>query len=61
MFELTSGEGDPKMHRYGELLRRLFSDQLAWIQDAKYARRVDDKNGRDALAMAAEADRQASR
>jgi predicted dehydrogenase len=57
MIELSLGEADLKMHRYGELLRAMLADQLAWIADRRHARRVTEQNGRDSLAMAVAADR----
>jgi predicted dehydrogenase len=56
MVEMRYGEGDVKMHRYGELLRCLLADQLAWIKDRRHVRKVTEQNGRDALAIAVEAD-----
>ena len=56
-FELTCGEDVKKMHRYGELLRALFQDQVAWIRDKNHVRRITEENGRDSLATAVEADR----
>jgi len=55
--ELHVGEGDQKMHRYGELLRALLADQIAWIGDHGHARRITEDNGRASLATALEADR----
>jgi hypothetical protein len=40
------------MHRYGDLLRALLADQLAWVRDRSHQRRVSEQNGRDSLAMA---------
>lgn len=57
LLELTWGDGDVKMHRYGELLRSLFADQLAWIRDRSHVRRIAESNGRDSLGMAVDADR----
>jgi predicted dehydrogenase len=57
MIELKYGLGDHKMHRYSELVRSLFADQLAWIADHGHVRRTTEQNGRDALAIAVEADR----
>jgi predicted dehydrogenase len=57
MVELKYGLGDLKPHRYGELLRALLADQLAWDADRRHARKVTEQNGRDALAVAQEADR----
>jgi len=44
------------MHRYGELLRAMLGDQLAWIRDRGHARTISDENGRASLAMALAAD-----
>ncbi|MDR3620735.1 MAG: Gfo/Idh/MocA family oxidoreductase [Paludisphaera borealis] len=55
--ELTWGEGVVKSHRYGELLRAVMADQVAWIRDRLHPRRVTETNGRDSLAIACEADR----
>jgi len=61
MVELAYGLPDNKMHRYGELLRSLFADQLAWIEDRRHVRKITDENGRDALAVAVAADELAHR
>ncbi len=60
MIELNAGEGEPKIHRYGELLRMMFGDQLAWIRDRHHQRRITAQNGRDSLAVAAAATRLAT-
>ncbi|HEX5269407.1 MAG TPA: Gfo/Idh/MocA family oxidoreductase [Gemmataceae bacterium] len=57
MIELTHGEGRLKSHVYGNLLRALLADQLAWLRDPAHRRRVTEENGRDSLAVACEADR----
>ncbi|OHB79708.1 MAG: dehydrogenase, partial [Planctomycetes bacterium RBG_16_64_10] len=57
MIELSAGDGAVKMHRYGELLRALLADQLAWLRDRRHQRRITHQNGRDSLAMAQQADR----
>ena len=57
MIELTHGEGRLKSHVYGDLLRALLADQLAWLADPTHQRRVTEENGRDSLAVACEADR----
>lgn len=56
MIELTDGESRPKMHRYGDLLRALLADQIAWIRDRSHQRRLTEQNGRDSLAVAIAAD-----
>jgi predicted dehydrogenase len=53
---LRYGQGQPKMPQYGELVRALFIDQLAWIEDRRHVRRLTEQNARDALAAAIEAD-----
>jgi predicted dehydrogenase len=56
MVEMKHGAGELKMHRYGELVRDLLADQLAWIADRRHVRRITNQNGSDALAVAVEAD-----
>jgi predicted dehydrogenase len=53
--ELSYGLGDEKMRRYCELLRALFTDQLAWLRDPAHVRKITECNGRDSLAMAEKA------
>jgi predicted dehydrogenase len=55
LIEVRHGLGDSKMRRYSELLRALFTDQLAWLRDRTHARKITEQNGRDSLAMAAAA------
>jgi predicted dehydrogenase len=57
MVELRHGQGEQKMHRYGELVRALLADQLAWIRDRQHVRRITEENGRNSLAVALEADK----
>jgi len=57
MIELSWGDGTNKSHRYGELLRALLADQLAWIGDRSHRRKITEDNGRDSLAVACGADR----
>lgn len=40
---------------YGQCLREMLSDQLAWIQDRSHPRLITEQNGRDSLALAVEA------
>jgi predicted dehydrogenase len=56
MIELSWGDGTNKSHRYGELLRGMMADQLAWIRDHSHRRKITEENGRDSLAMAIAAD-----
>ncbi|CAN5195829.1 hypothetical protein BH11ACT6_BH11ACT6_60340 [soil metagenome] len=48
-------QGLEKMPLYCELLRRMMSDQVAWIRDRSHVRKVDEHNGRDSVALACEA------
>jgi predicted dehydrogenase len=57
MIDLSYGEGTVKGHVYGELLRAMLTDQLAWIRDHSHQRRMTEDNGRDALRLACAADR----
>ena len=57
MIELSWGDGTNKSHRYGELLRAMMADQLAWIHDRSHSRKITESNGRDSLALAIDADR----
>ncbi|MGH8928082.1 MAG: Gfo/Idh/MocA family protein [Acidimicrobiia bacterium] len=52
MIEVGWVDATEKLHRYGELLRNLLSDQLKWIGDRSHRRKVTEENGRDSLAMA---------
>ena len=57
LIELSWGEGTNKSHRYGELLRAIMTDQVAWILDHSHERKITELNGRDSLAVACAADR----
>lgn len=57
MIDLVGAQERPKMHRYGDLLRALLSDQIAWIKDHNHARRITEQNGRDSLAVAVDSTR----
>jgi predicted dehydrogenase len=52
MIEISSGDGTNKSHRYGDLLRAMLADQLAWIRDRSHRRTITEVNGRESLAMA---------
>jgi predicted dehydrogenase len=56
-FELTWGDWRHKMPVYCELLRRMMTDQIAWIRDRGHERKITEQNGRDSVAMACAADR----
>jgi predicted dehydrogenase len=55
-FELHGGDAQPKLHCYGDLLRAMLADQMAWIADRSHVRRITEANGRDSVAMAERAD-----
>ncbi|RMF75524.1 MAG: gfo/Idh/MocA family oxidoreductase [Planctomycetota bacterium] len=57
LIEIEHGAGVKKLHRYGELLRALLADQLAWLRDRSHERIVTAENGRLAVRLAAEATR----
>jgi predicted dehydrogenase len=57
MVELSFGDGQNKSHLYGQLLRSMMADQVAWIRDRSHRRRVTEENGRDSLGVAVTADR----
>jgi hypothetical protein len=46
------GEETLKSHRYGELLRSFFADQIAWVRDPLHPRTTTEKNGRQSLVLA---------
>ena len=57
--EINHGLGDDKTRRYGELLRSMLRDQVQWIHNRDHQRKITRENGRNSLAMAVEAMRQA--
>jgi hypothetical protein len=61
LIELSYGDGRLKSHVYGELLRAMMADQVAWVRDRGHRRVVTEVNGRDSLATACEADALAHR
>ncbi len=58
-FTLTYGEGVDKLHRYGELLRAMLTDQSAWLRDPSHERVITEANGRTSLVLAEEATKMA--
>jgi predicted dehydrogenase len=44
--------GLQKMPLYCELLRRMMTDQAAWIRDRGHPRKITEQNGRDSVATA---------
>src|ERR1051326_2811822 len=59
--DLTYDPGVEKLHSYGELLREMLRDQIAWIRDRNHVRKVTEENGRDSLALAVHANKLAER
>lgn len=53
--DIRWGEEIQKMHRYGELLRALLADQISWIGDRTWIRRVTEQNGLDSVRSAVRA------
>lgn len=51
---------ETKMTLYGDLLRGILADQLAFLADGAHVRTVDERNGRDSLQMSVDATRLAS-
>jgi predicted dehydrogenase len=56
MIDLRFGYDHHKMTRYGELVRDLLTDQLTWVGDRTHVRRLTERDGREAVAMAVAAD-----
>lgn len=54
--ELSGGYEWNKQHRYGELMREMLADQVAWVRDRQHQRRITEANGRDSVAAACAAD-----
>jgi predicted dehydrogenase len=55
LVDITYGLETKKMHLYGELLRAMIADQVAWIRDRNHERKITESNGYDSLAMACHA------
>jgi hypothetical protein len=45
------------MPLYCELLRRMMVDQIGWIRDHGYMRKITEQNSRNSVVMACAADR----
>ena len=60
LIRLSYGFENKKMHVYGDILRRMINDQIAWINDNTCERVITGQNGYDSLMMAIEADELAS-
>lgn len=52
---LVYGQDVDKQARYGEIVKAMLTDQLAWIRDHSHLRQLTEANGRDSLAMAVQA------
>lgn len=59
MVGLTFACSKDQQGLYSHCLREMLTDQLAWIVDRSHPRLVTEQNGRDSLALAMEATRQA--
>lgn len=57
IIEMHWGWEKRKFPLYGELLRALLADQLAYLRDPNHVRRLTEQNGYDALQLALQADR----
>jgi predicted dehydrogenase len=53
--DIRWGDEVQKIHRYGELLRALLADQMSWISDPTFDRRVTEQNGLDSIRAAVRA------
>ena len=54
---VLAGGGKPdKLRTYGDLVHRLFADQVAWARDRGHVRLLDESASRDAVALACAAD-----
>jgi hypothetical protein len=61
LIDVSFGDGQAKAPLYGQLLRSMMQDQVAWIQDRNHRRIVTEANGRDSLSIACQADALAHR
>jgi predicted dehydrogenase len=48
---------ETKMTLYGDLLKAILADQLAFLADSAHTRVIDERNGRDSLQMSVDATR----
>lgn len=53
--DLDEGPASDKAQLYGETLRAMLADQIAWIHDPQHRRKITEENGRASLAMAVKA------
>ncbi|HWP31630.1 MAG TPA: Gfo/Idh/MocA family oxidoreductase [Fimbriimonadales bacterium] len=54
-FEYFWGDENVKMTIYGDLLRSMLLDQLAWLEDRSHRRKITEENGIRSLEMAIKA------
>jgi predicted dehydrogenase len=54
-YDLYWNEQKEKMHIYGDILREMIKDQIAWMQDKSHKRIITEENGRSSLELAVEA------
>jgi len=54
-FDFFWGDENVKMTIYGDLVRSMLHDQLAWLKDRSHCRRITEENGIRSLQMAVEA------
>lgn len=54
---LMTPEGIDKEQRYGDMVKAMVEDQVAWIRDRAHERKITAQNGRQSLKLALEADR----
>jgi predicted dehydrogenase len=59
LVEITFSVGQDKLGIYGDVVRDLAADQIAWIRDPGHRRRLTEADGVAAVAMACTADRMA--
>jgi predicted dehydrogenase len=52
MIEMRWGLENQKMHLYGQLLRAMLTDQLAYLENPQHVRRITEQNGVNSLRMA---------
>lgn len=57
LVEITFTTGQDKLGIYGDVVRELAADQVAWIRDPSHRRRLTEADGVAAVVMACAADR----
>ena len=59
LVEITFTTGMTKLGIYGQVVRDLAADQIAWIRDPAHVRRLTEEDSVRSVAMACDADRMA--